>query len=224
MIPWGQWDRIRRLGGLIFDCDGVLFDSLASNVGYYNAIRAELGLGPMNPEQEAFVHVNTVLASIGGIVPRERYQEALEARARVDYNAVAMPRLKPEPGLFELLVWLKNQGVRMAVSTNRTTTMELVVERFGLTPFFFPVMTASKVRAKPLPDSVHVILEAWRLSPHEVAFVGDSEVDRQTAQDAGVPFWAYKNRGLAARVHVSDYWTLRRVLREAFAGGRNPLA
>lgn len=223
MIPWKEWDGVRRLGGLIFDCDGVLFDSYGSNVSYYNAIKAGLGLPPMTPDEEYVVHVSTVFESIAYIVPRERLEEALQVRQRLDYNQVALPHLVPEPGLVELLLWLKSQGVRMAVSTNRTTTMEAVLDHFGLAHFFFPVMTAAKVRAKPLPDAVFKILESWRLSPDEVAFIGDSAVDMRTARAAGVPFWSYKNFNLAARVHVPCFWKMRRVLQQAFVGLSNPL-
>ncbi|THB71572.1 MAG: HAD family hydrolase [Desulfovibrio sp.] len=223
MIPWDEWESLEQLRGLIFDCDGVLFDSFQSNVGYYNAILAEIGMGPMSPKQAEYVHTHTVTQSLAHIAGLERVEEALSMRFKVDYNEVALPYLQPESGLYELLDWLMNQGVRMGVSTNRTTTMDRVVAYYDLGKYFFPVMTASNSRAKPSPEGVYTILDSWGYAPEEVAYIGDSDVDRKTALAADVPFWAYKNPKLKARVHVDDFWKLRRVLNEAFSGGRNPL-
>jgi phosphoglycolate phosphatase-like HAD superfamily hydrolase len=54
-------------------------------------------------------------------------------------------------------------------------------------------MTASQVRnPKPHPDPLYRVLEHYRIAPHEALFVGDSEVDRQAAAAAGIPFVSYK--------------------------------
>ena len=202
--------------GLIFDCDGVLFDSLASNIRYYNTIKAKLGLEPMDEDQARFVHMHAVQASLAYIVPKGMHHRIEEARASVDYNSEILPFLIPEPGLYELLAWLKRVGTPLAISTNRTTTMDMVVSRFGLQRFFFPVVTATQVWAKPHPEGVYKILRQWRMAPAEVAYIGDSEVDEATAQAAGVAFWAYKNENLPARLHIRDFWSLRRSLKKIF--------
>jgi len=198
------------LQGLIFDCDGVLFDSLESNKLYYNTILSKLDLPPMTPEQEAYVHVHAVRQSMAFIIPEARHADMEEARGRVDYFREILPHLKPEPGLFELLSGLRAVGMRLAMSTNRTTTMERVAWRFGLNEYFFPIMTASKVAAKPHPEGVHNILRYWGASAANVAYIGDSWVDQATALASGVRFWAYKSPKLNAVVHVQDFWQLIR--------------
>lgn len=66
-------------------------------------------------------------------------------------------------------------------------------------------MTSGKVsHPKPNPEGVHSILETLEPHPHEVAYIGDSIVDEQTARAAGVAFWAYKNSRLAAHHHVTS--------------------
>ncbi len=201
-------ERFRGLKGLIFDCDGVLFDSLDSNRIYYNAILQRLGLEPMTPEQEAYVHAHAVKESLAFIVPPERWREVDAARRGVNYLRDIMPHLRPEPGIFELLERLKRKGYRLGISTNRTTTMDGLADRFGLELYFEPIVTASHYRPKPHPESLHVILNRWGLLQHEVVFVGDSIVDARTAQAAGVPFWSYKNQGLVAEMHVNDFWRM----------------
>ncbi len=201
-------ERLRQIKGVIFDCDGVLFDSLESNKRYYNSILAHLGLGPMNPEQERFVHMHVVQAALDFIVPASHKGEVEAARQKVDYFTEIMPFLTPEPGIFELLDQLRDVGIRLAVSTNRTTTMDRLAWRFGLHRYFFPIMTAHTARPKPHPEGVHHILRAWGIDPATVAFVGDSDLDEATARAAGVTFWAYRNPNLNAAMHVSCFWAL----------------
>ncbi|MDY7001304.1 MAG: HAD-IA family hydrolase, partial [Thermodesulfobacteriota bacterium] len=132
----------------------------------------------------------------------------------IDYREV-LPFLKPESGLYPLLSTLSAVGINCAVYTNRTTTMDLVLEKFALQQYFHPVVTASTVRAKPHPEGMHKILHTWRAKPREVAYIGDSEVDADTAEASGVPFWSYKDETLKAEMHLFDLWSLRRCLQRA---------
>jgi len=200
--------------GLIFDCDGVMFDTRDCNVQFYNLILERLGIGPMTRSQEDFVHVATVAESLKHIIPEARWDEIPTARQSVDYVAEIMPLMRVEPGLTELLETLHTMGKRMAVFTNRTNTMELVLEKWNLAQFFFPVMTAQKVKGKPNPEGAFRILEAWDARPEEVVFVGDSTADQQAAAAAGIPFWAFKNSALEAHRHIPDFWSMRQVLME----------
>jgi len=198
----------RPLAGIAFDCDGVMFDSRQVNVVYYNLIKKRLGLPPMDKGQEDYVHAHAVRESLAHIVPRERWDEIEEARAAIDYREV-LPAMRPEPGLYELLWWLRDRGVRLAVYTNRTTTMEAVLEYFDLWHYFDLVITARTVRAKPHPEGMHRIMRAWGCGPRDMAYLGDSGLDAEAARAAGVPLWSFRNESLPAAMHVTDFWSLR---------------
>jgi HAD superfamily hydrolase (TIGR01509 family) len=197
--------------GLVFDCDGVLFNSYGANTLYYNLILEGMGLGPMNSEQESYVHSATVHDSLARIVPPGRMDEALTVRATIDYRRV-LPAMVPEPGLYAFLSWALAAGYRMGVFTNRMTTMDMVADIFGLRQYFKPLLNASLVRPKPHPEGLHRILAAWGMQPGEMAFLGDSRIDEHTARAAGVRFWAYRSETLAADLHIPDYFALRRAL------------
>jgi len=197
--------------GLVFDCDGVLFNSYGANTLFYNLIRKGLGLGPLTPEQERFVHAATLTESLACIAPPERMDEARAVHASIDYRQV-LPAMIPEPGLYPFLSWALSVGYRLGVFTNRMTTMDLVAETFDLKQYFRPMLNASLVRPKPHPEGLHRILAAWDLRPDEMAYLGDSAVDEQTARAAGVRFWAYRSESLDAEMHIPDYFVLRRAL------------
>jgi phosphoglycolate phosphatase-like HAD superfamily hydrolase len=114
-----------------------------------------------------------------------------------------------EPHLLEALRCLKEGGIRRAINTNRTTSMKFIMERFGLWPYFDMVVTALDVKhPKPHPESIERILATLNLSKQEALFVGDSEVDRQTAESCGVRFIAYKNREIAEDIFIDDHLEL----------------
>jgi HAD superfamily hydrolase (TIGR01509 family) len=114
-----------------------------------------------------------------------------------------------EPNLLEILNILKQRGICRAISTNRTTTMKAIMERFGLRPYFDVVVTALDVaKPKPDPESVAKILETLSISRERTLYVGDSEVDEETASSSGVKFIAYKNEELEADGFIHDHLDL----------------
>lgn len=207
---------LRRIRGVVFDCDGVLFDSRDVNRHYYNHIRGALGLAPMSREEEDYAFMHTVDKAMARIIPAELRPEAAHVQGRMTYDDF-IDRMVPEPGLLELLHALEKLGVRMAVNTNRKNSMEMVLERFELTRFFHPVMTAAKVALpKPDPEGLRRIVETWGLPEREMSYLGDSSVDQETTNRAGVPFWAYRNRDLTAQLHVDSFHELRQWFETGF--------
>jgi HAD superfamily hydrolase (TIGR01549 family) len=202
-------DVFRRVRGLIFDCDGVILDSRDANRMYYSIIRERMGMLPITPEEEDYVHSHSVMESLARVIPRERLDEANEQRKHFDYREI-LPYLYLHEGLVPFLETLQENGVRMAVNTNRTDTMEMMLDIFELRRFFAPVITAARVsHPKPNPEGVHKILAHWNLRGPEVAYLGDSRLDEQTARAAGVPFWAFQNLSLVAALHIPNFEILR---------------
>lgn len=204
-----------HIRGIVFDCDGVLLDSLRANTWFYNAIRAKFGLGPMSAEDETYVHAHHVYESLRRILPGDLYDKAVAARRDFDYRDV-LPHLRTEPGLMDFLSWLAARPVRMGINTSRTDTMDLVASHLGFQHYFNPIVTSFKVRnPKPHPESLYHILEMWRMKPGDIVFIGDSSVDQGTADRAGVRFWAYKNPALKAALHVPSFQALKAGLMRA---------
>lgn len=194
--------------GLVFDVDGVIFDSRASNIEYYNLIRQAVQLPPISTEDEDFCHAASVGEALERIIPPERRELAFRACRQINYTERILPLLSLEPGLLETLHWLRQRNVRLAVFTNRSNSIEALLRHFCLESFFAPVMTAATGAPKPCPDGLLSIIEEWRVAPGQIAFLGDSRVDEQAAKSAGVPFWAFRNQALDARVHVPDFFKM----------------
>lgn len=209
-------DLLDGVGGIIFDCDGVLIDSLGANTWYYNTFREHFGLPPMDEELRDYTHSHNIWESISRLVPEDRFEEGWQYKLDFDYRRV-LPHIIMESGLREVLNWMRCSGLRMGINTSRTDTLDLVLERFELTEYFYPAITSYKVsRPKPHPEGVHAILEAWRMRPEQVIYIGDSSVDERNAEAANVRFWSFKNPQLRAELMIPDYWTLLGWLRRTY--------
>jgi HAD superfamily hydrolase (TIGR01549 family) len=101
-----------------------------------------------------------------------------------------------------LLTRLKGRW-KTAIATNRTDTMQWVLEEHALTGLFDLVVSASDVaHPKPHPEQLLAIIKHFGIQPDEVCFIGDSDLDQQAADAAGVPFIAYNNPELQAVAHI----------------------
>jgi phosphoglycolate phosphatase-like HAD superfamily hydrolase len=195
---------MKKRSALIFDCDGVMFDSRQANINFYNHILARFHMPPMTQEQTAFVHMHTADESIRHIfVGSPHLEEAQDYRWKVDYTPFVTDMIL-EPGLKDLLTALKPR-MGLAVATNRSNTIQRVLHSNGLDPFFDIVVSSLDVPApKPAPDCLLKILDFFAMPGAQAFYVGDSPIDGQTARGAGVPFIAYKNRELEADYHAGD--------------------
>jgi HAD superfamily hydrolase (TIGR01509 family) len=118
-----------------------------------------------------------------------------------------------EKGLKELLISLKNKGYIRGIGTNRTNTMEKVLEDFHLEDYFEVVVTAQTVKnPKPDPEQLLLIMKKFNLKPVEILFIGDSEYDQQAAVRAKVWFAAFKNPALPADVNVNSMDEIAKIL------------
>ena len=195
---------------VIYDCDGVLFDSIESNRKLYNDLCLSMGRDPLREEEVQYIHSHTVYEAIHFLFAHDEGLEkkVLDSMKQIDLRKYIV-YLKMEPFLLHMINLLKGNGIFRAINTNRTTSMPHIMERFGLGPFFDMVVTALDVKnPKPHPESIEKILQQFNLKKEEAVFVGDSEVDQQTAKSAGIQFIAYKNREVANDLFIEDHLDL----------------
>ena len=199
---------------VIYDCDGVLFDSIETNRRLYNYICTSVGRPPLTEEELKYAHMHTVFEAIHFIF---RNTESLERKALELLPGIDpkenITHLKNEPNLLQTLKILRGMGIFRAINTNRSTSMKYVMDWFDLWPYFDLVVTSLDVRnPKPHPESIEKIMETFQVEPRETVFVGDSEIDGQAAESAGVKFISYKNRGIAKDIFIDDHLALINIL------------
>jgi phosphoglycolate phosphatase len=179
------------ISAVVFDCDGVLFDSWRANVAFYNVVLASAGQPALDAEWERRAHV---MASsqlfeamfAGDAATLERVRAAARA---TDYEPF-YSMMEPAPGLHEVLEELA-RTYRLAMASNRGRTLNEVARRFALDRHLRCVVGVLDVaRPKPEPDMLLACLERLGARPAEGLFVGDAVSDRDAARAAGMHFVA----------------------------------
>ena len=184
----GRFARVRLIA---FDLDGTLIDSARDLIVAVNATRQRMGLGALDDP--------TVLSYIGQGA-RDLMRQALgegAAEDRVDaglnyfreyYAQHLLDFTRPYPGVVAALERLKSRT--LAVLTNKPLRFaQPIVEGLGLAPRFARVYGEDSFpRKKPDPMGMRALLEEFGVAADESLVVGDSEIDMETARNAGT--WA----------------------------------
>lgn len=195
------------LKAIIFDCDGVLFDSREANRHYYNFLLANFGCPEMSEEEIDFVHVSNVYDSVKHIFRNAPEIDLAEIHAfrKVNGYRPFLRYMQMEPDLIDFLNVVK-KCCQLGIATNRTDTMVPLLEEFELGGYFSKVMTADNSRRpKPAADPLLEIIEDFQCAIDEAIYIGDSHVDQETASNCDMRFIAFRNPSLQADFHVSSF-------------------
>lgn len=184
---------------LIFDLDGTLVDSCEDLAISVNAARARMRMDALPHEtiRDFVGHGAPMLLrrSLGPSASDENVQRALEFfrghyRAHLLDNTVAYPGVRESLEELAARAYVGEEHRAMAVLTNKPTDFsEEILKGLGLRRFFrFVYGGESFARKKPDPIGVQTLLSELKAAPREAMVVGDSEIDVQTARNAGA--WA----------------------------------
>ena len=200
---------------LVFDCDGVMFDTMDANDKYYNYFLEHFGRDPLTQEQLEFVHAHTIDEALNFLFDgdQEIIRQAYEFRKGIDYGDF-LKYLTIEPTLVDLLNRIR-PPLKTAIATNRTDTMHHLLKEFGLEDHFDMVVTSLDVtRPKPHPEPLQKILDHFGLEPGDALYVGDSSVDAQAATAATMPFAAYRNGDVNAAYYIDSLQELENIVND----------
>ncbi len=215
--------------GVIFDLDGTLVDSAPDIHAATNALLRAMGYQPLAYE--------IVVSFIGNGIPKlvERVMKAsdiafsderhasLIAQFAALYGEHPADKTVFYPGVENMLKQLKSQGYALGVCTNKNLGLtKQVLGDMGIADCFGAVIGGDSLPQKK-PDPAPFFACAKQLQVDEIIYVGDSEVDAQTAKAAKVPFAlfteGYRKTPVAAIPHdigFSDFNQLDGLLAALF--------
>lgn len=179
---------------VIFDLDGTLIDSVPDIHASANRVFATLGHSFTRAEVLGFVgrgapNLVARLCEARGLPGAGPEFAALLARFLQVYEG-AQDLTVLYPGVRAALAVLAGQGARLGLCTNKPLApTRAVLRHFGL-EIFGAVVGGDSLAVKK-PDPAPLRLAVQELGGGPAIFVGDSEVDAETAQAAGVPFLLY---------------------------------
>jgi phosphoglycolate phosphatase len=175
---------------MVFDLDGTLLNTLDDLTDAVNFALQSLGLAQRTREE--------VCSFVGDGIARLIERAVGEAKEQVPkalsifkefYAAHCADKTKPYEGILPLLQTLKDKGVKTAVLSNKA---DFAVKALADTYFKGLLLEAVGeneslgIRKKPAPDALLAVMERLGVSNNQTLYIGDSEVDIQTAKNAGV--------------------------------------
>ncbi|MGR3502839.1 phosphoglycolate phosphatase [Pseudaestuariivita sp.] len=200
---------------IVFDLDGTLIDSAPDIQGIANRLLDEAGRAPLSlAETKSFIGngAPVLIAKMCGArdLPAEAEADLLTAfLARYES---AFDLTHPYPGVVEVLAQL-GTAHRLGICTNKPKAPTYaVLAHLGLAPHFKVVLGGDSLpQRKPDPAPLRAAFDALGAGP--CIYVGDSEVDAETARRAGVPFLlfthGYRKSEVSAIPHTAafDDWS-----------------
>ncbi len=187
-------ENMKKLKAVLFDLDGTLTDTLQDLTNAVNYALAENKM-PLRTLAEVRKMVgngvkNLVLRALPEGTKEEDFARVFACFTEY-YKDHSLDATKPYAGVLELLHFLEENGVALAVLSNKAHAPTVdIVNRFF--PRVFSVVFGQRegVPKKPHPAAVHEILKMLGASADEAAYVGDSEVDVLTAKNANLALFA----------------------------------
>lgn len=189
---------------VLFDLDGTLLDTLDDLHAAVNATLLKWGLHTCTRAQVRDYIGNGIAKlmerAVGGALPSSDLP-AVVADFKAYYGAHCQEKTAPYDGVMDVLAALKGRGVKVGVVSNKAdfAVKQLCQGYFaGLVDVAIGENEAGGVKKKPAPDTIYAALKTLDGRLEDAVYVGDSEVDIQTAANAGIPCisvcWGMKDR------------------------------
>ena len=197
----------------IFDLDGTLLSTLDDLAASTNHALRTYGLPERTTDEVRHFVGNGVRKLIERAVPggehHPQFESILETFRR-HYLKHSRDFTRPYPGITETLVELRRQGKRVAVVSNKfyAATAELCNHYFG-DLVEVAIGEREDIRRKPAPDTVEEALRQLGVGKQGAVYVGDSEVDIETARNSSLPcisvLWGFRDRDFLERHGATNF-------------------
>lgn len=175
--------------GVIFDLDGTLIDTIEGLANSVNFAMERYGFPTHTIDTYRTFVGNGVGKLVWRALPENKKDLLDEARAVFEKN-YAETMLLATPvydGVDKMLRYLKERGVKLAVNTNKLDIFAKPMINAVFGEIFETVLgETDKFPRKPAPDALDYIIKRMGITKDECVFIGDSQVDIETAKNAGV--------------------------------------
>ena len=215
---------------IIFDMDGTVIDTLKDMTISMNHVLESHSFPARSHEEIRSFVGNGIKKLVERSVPQgtdEKETEACYQDMLTYYQAHSLDNTAPYPGISELMEKLRADGFKMAIVTNKAQSAAEDISN----KFFGPIVDSvvgddKKSPLKPDPYNIHKIMKLFDCKEGEAVYIGDSEVDKLTAENSGLPFfgvaWGFRGRAFleaqGAKCISDDAEELYKQLKEYFKG------
>lgn len=185
---------------IIFDLDGTLLDTLEDLTDSVNYAMEQFDLPTHTLEAVRGFVGNGVAKLIERAIPQGMENPSYEAiltAFKEHYAKHCEDKTRPYEGVPELLSVLQEQGYHLAIVSNKFDgAVKRLCEKYFKGYITVAIGESDQVKRKPAPDTVYQALRELGCEASQAVYVGDSEVDLQTAKNVPLPcisvLWGFR--------------------------------
>ena len=175
---------------VLFDMDGTVLDTVGDLTDAINVSLAKFGFPARTVEEVKSFLGKGPAHFVNCAVPEgtdEATRQQVLAFYEPYYDSHCQIRTAPYPGIMELLNSLKDRGLRLAVISNKQEpAVKALAEQHFAGLLELAVGTNAHIRCKPDPSAVLAAMAELGVEKEETLYVGDMDVDLNTARNAGI--------------------------------------
>ena len=187
---------------VIFDMDGTVLNTLDDLAASVNHVLTRFGMPTHRTEDYRLYFGNGIRYALQCASPDGTDEETIDRMLpvfREHYNAHCLDRTGPYEGIPELMKCLRERGCKLAIVSNKIdSAVKELNDKFFHDCVDVAIGEREGIRRKPAPDTVLQALAELKSTKDEAVYVGDSEVDLQTAANAGLPcitvLWGFRDK------------------------------
>ena len=187
---------------VIFDLDGTLLNTLDDLYDSVNYALDKMGYPLRTKDEVRFFLGNGINVLMKKSLPESAGDEDFEKSIvyfKEYYNVHNQDKTRPYDGVIELMHSLKEKGIKMAIVSNKIqSAVDDLYERYFKDVVDVAIGDSPEFRRKPAPDSCFKAMEILGSDVEDAIYVGDSEVDMETAKNAGLPciscLWGFRDK------------------------------
>ncbi|MEY8523543.1 HAD family hydrolase [bacterium 1XD8-76] len=195
---------MKKYDTVIFDLDGTLMDTLEDLAEAVNEILSRNGYPVRTIREVRRIVGNGLRQTLTLCLPEGTKQEVVDRllpEFASYYQEHCQIKTKPYDGIEDTLRELSARGFKLAIVSNKRDEAVKTLNREYFAEYVRVAIGENEsagIRKKPAPDTVYQALRELGSSREQAVYVGDSEVDRMTAENAGLPCvsvdWGFRDR------------------------------
>ncbi len=193
-----------KVDAVIFDLDGTILDTLEDLKNSVNYALSNNGLPERSLEEVRSFVGNGIRLLVERSVPLGTDEATFNkcfSDFKQHYKANSANNTKPYDGIIDTLKDLKSNGYKLAVVSNKADfAVQTLVSDYFDGIFHYAVGERDGIRRKPYPDSVISALEFLGVDNNNAVYVGDSEVDVETAHNSELTCiavtWGFRDKSV----------------------------
>ncbi len=195
---------MKKYDTVIFDLDGTLMDTLEDLADAVNEILSRNGYPVRTIREVRRIVGNGLRQTLTLCLPEGTKQEVVDRllpEFASYYQENCQIKTKPYDGIEDTLRGLSARGFKLAIVSNKRDEAVKKLNREYFAEYVRVAIGENEsagIRKKPAPDTVYQALRELGSSREQAVYVGDSEVDRMTAENAGLPCvsvdWGFRDR------------------------------